>query len=111
MMKATKTWVLIFLLLIPVISFGTHALAMSRETEPNNTFSQVNAFQLNGEEFVRQLSSGSDVDVFKFNVSTQGILSFSIGSAYNGYGSLRATIKDSSSNILASKSFRDILAL
>ena len=82
-MKATRIWILIILLLIPIILFGTDALAMLRETEPNNTLLQANEFQLTVGEFAGQLYSDSDVDVFKFNVSTQGVLSFSIKPGYS----------------------------
>jgi hypothetical protein len=83
--------------------------ATLRETEPNNTFPQANEFQLNGQEFAGQLYSGSDVDVFKFNVAERGVLSFFIKPENStGTGSIRATIKDSSLNILASKELTSV---
>jgi subtilisin family serine protease len=83
--------------------------SMLRETEPNDDFLHANEFQLNGEKFAGQLYSGSDVDIFRFTVTVNGVLSFFIkpeDSSVSSSGikkSIRVSIKDSSSTILASK--------
>jgi hypothetical protein len=75
-----------------------------RETETNNTFAQANAFQLNGETFAGQLSSQYDVDIFKFTVPVNGVISFFIRPEDNSrLGAIRFVIRDASSTILASR--------
>jgi hypothetical protein len=86
------------------VSIVNLASSLLRETEPNNDFLHANEFYLDGEKFAGQLYPESDVDVFRFMVTETGVVSFFINPENtSGAGSIRATIKDPSMNILASK--------
>ena len=85
-------------------SISINAFSMNHwEVEPNNTTALSSYYALDGVEFGGQLSSVADIDVYKFNVSTPGLLTFTArfeNSNYNGT-SLHISIKDASANVLA----------
>jgi hypothetical protein len=75
-------------------------MATINSTEPNDTFSQANTFSL-GDTLTGSLSSSTDWDIFKVNMTSSGVIKFDISSLKLSNWAYTFKVYDSSQHVLA----------
>jgi hypothetical protein len=75
-------------------------MATINSTEPNDTFSQANTFSL-GDTLTGSLSSNTDWDIFKVNMTSSGVIKFDISSLKLSNWAYTFKVYDSSQHVVA----------
>ena len=82
---------------------------MINETEPNDSFSNANIINDNGELYEGKLDAQDDVDLYEIDVTSPSLISVRIKSSVNTYsGSARAAITDDKGAVLVAKTINSL---